>query len=113
MEDRINKLKEYLQMETEISLEEFKEYYTGMIDLLNSEFNEMDHAKCLQARYICSIVKTNAESRSHRNKTSGKAFKKMAAKCGFWMEAIDYRLKKEGLTQTAIDLAMTELSKNI
>lgn len=113
MEEKLNKLKEYLQMDTEISYEEFKEYYTGLIEQLNSEYNEMDQAAVLQARFICSIVKNNAESRAHRNKTNGKAFKKMAGKCSFWMEAIDHRLKKEGLTQGAIDLAMNEFNKNI
>lgn len=113
MEEKIAKLKEYLQMETEISLEEFKEYYSGIIESLNSGFNEMDHKQCLQARYICSIVKGNAEARAHRNKTNGKAFKKMAAKCSFWMEALDHRLHKEGLTQAAIDLAMTEIGKDV
>lgn len=113
MEDKLNKLKEYLQMETEISFEEFKEYYSELIDSLNSEFNEMDQGSCLQARFICSIVKANGETRAHRNKANGKAFKKMAAKCGFWMEAIDHRLKKEGLTQPVIEAAMAEFNKNM
>ncbi|KUO58869.1 MAG: hypothetical protein APF84_14140 [Gracilibacter sp. BRH_c7a] len=113
MEEKLNKLKEYLQMETEISFEEFKEYYAGLIDSLNSEFNEMDQATCLQARFICSIVKSNGEARAHRNKANGKAFKKMAAKCSFWMEAIDHRLKKDGLTQGAIELAMNEFNNNM
>ena len=113
MEEKLNKLKEYLQMDTEISFEEFKEYYSGLIEQLNSEFTEMEQADVLRARFICSIVKTNAESRSHRNKTNGKAFKKMASKCGFWMEAIDHRLNKEGLPQAAIDMAMNEFNKNI
>lgn len=113
MDEKLLKLKEYLQMETEISFDEFKEYYTGLIEQLNAEYNDMDQAGCLNARFICSIVKANAESRSHKNKTNGKAFKKMAAKCGFWMEAIDHRLKKEGLTQMEIDAAMNEINKNM
>ncbi len=113
MEEKLAKLKEYLQMDTEISFEEFKAYYTGLIEQLNKEYAEMDQAACLKARFICSIVNANAETRSHKNKTNGKAFKKMAAKCNFWLEAIDHRLKKEGLTQAAIDLAMTEINKNM
>lgn len=113
MEDKLNKLREYLQMETEISFEEFKEYYSGLINSLNSEFDEMDQATCLQARFICSIVKANGETRAHRNKANGKAFKKMAAKCSFWMEAIDHKLKKEGLTQPAIESAMAEFNNNM
>jgi hypothetical protein len=113
MEEKMAKLKEYLQMETEIPFEEFKEYYNGVIGLLNSGYSEMDQAACLKARYICSIVQANAQSRAARSKINGKAFKKMAAKCGFWVEAIDHRLKKEGLTQAAIDAAMREISKSM
>lgn len=113
MDQKMLKLKEYLQMDTEISFEEFKDYYSSLIEQLNTEYNEMDQAGCLNARFICSIVKANAETRSHKNKTNGKAFKKMAAKCGFWMEAIDHRLKKEGVNQAAIDLAMNEINKKM
>lgn len=113
MEGKLAKLKEYLQMETEISHDEFKDYYNSLIDQLNKDYNEMDQATCLSARFICSIVKANAETRSHKSKTNGKSFKKMASKCGFWMEAIDHRLKKEGLNQAAIDLAMNEINKRM
>ncbi|HHV65820.1 MAG TPA: hypothetical protein GXX46_12250 [Peptococcaceae bacterium] len=113
MEALMAKLKEYLQMETEISFEEFKEYYTSLMKHLNSEYNNMDKTACLQARFICSVVQANAETRSRRNKDHGKHFRKMAAKCGFWIEAIDHRLKKEGLTQAAIDLAMSEINKKM
>ncbi|NLM20452.1 MAG: hypothetical protein GX207_01705, partial [Peptococcaceae bacterium] len=42
------------------------------------------------------------------------AFKKMAAKCAFWVEAIDYRLqKKEGLTRTFIEGAMNEINQSM
>jgi len=113
MEDKLTKLKEYLQMETEIPYEEFKTYYTSLIDQLNKEYNEMDQATCLKARFICSIVKANAEARSHKNKINGKSFKKMDAKCNFWMEAIDHRLKKEGVTQADIEMAMNEINKEM
>jgi hypothetical protein len=113
MEEKMSKLKEYLQMETELPFEEFKEYYSSLMEQLNSEYNEMDQPTCLKSRFICSIVKSNAESRSHKNKINGKAFKKMASKCGFWMEAIDYRLKKEGLTQAKIELEMSEINNKM
>jgi len=112
MDEKMAKLKEYLQMETEIAFEEFKTYYTGVIEQLNKTYNEMDQAACLKARYICNIVQANAESRSHKSKLNGKAFKKMAAKCGFWVDAIDHRLKKEGMTQNEIDAAMGEINKD-
>ncbi len=66
-----------------------------------------------KARFICSIVKANAETRSHKSKVNGKHSRKWPQKCGSWMEAIDHRLKKEGLTQTAIDVAMNEINKKM
>jgi len=113
MDEKMSKMKEYLQMEEEISFEEFKEYYNGIIGQLNAEYHKMDQAACLNFRYLCSIVQANAEDRASRSKVNGKAFKKMAAKCGFWVEAIDYRLKKEGLAQQDIDKAMTEIHKSM
>ncbi|NLO98537.1 MAG: hypothetical protein GX091_10820 [Peptococcaceae bacterium] len=114
MEEQMAKLKEYLQMETEISFEEFKKYYNDVIGLLNKEYHNMDQADCLKARYICSIVQAIAECRATRSKANSKAFRKMAAKCGFWVEAIDYRLqKKEGLTRADIDTAMSEINKKM
>lgn len=113
MEEKMAKLKEYLQMDTEIPFEEFKEYYSALIDQLNKEYADMDQAAILKARYICSIVQANADTRSHKNKLHGKPFKKMAAKCSFWMEAIDHRLNKEGLNKAAIDIAMDEINKNM
>ncbi len=113
MEEKLSKLKEYLQMDTEISFEEFKTYYTGIIEQLNAQYAEMDQGTCLKARYVCSIVKANADSRAAKSKATSKAFRKMSAKCGFWMEAIDHRLKKEGLPQAAIDQAMDELNKGM
>jgi hypothetical protein len=113
MEEKLAKLKEYLHMETEIAFDEFKTYYTGIVDQLNQAYNDMDQATCLKARFICSIVQANAESRSHKNKTNGKAFKKMATKCSFWMDAIDHRLKKEGMTQADIEMAMNEINQGM
>ncbi|RNC28736.1 MAG: hypothetical protein AWM53_01177 [Candidatus Dichloromethanomonas elyunquensis] len=113
MEEKLTTLKEYVHMDSEISFEEFKTYYSSFIGQLNAEYNEMDQGTCLKARFICSIVKANAETRSHQSKTNAKAFRKMADKCGFWMEAIDHRLKKEGLPQAAIDTAMNEINKRL
>lgn len=113
MDDKLIKLKEYLQMETEISHDEFKDFYTSIITQLNTEYNDMDQKTCLKARYICSIVKANAEARSHKNKTTNKSFRKMEAKLNFWMEAIDHRLKKEGMTQADIETAMTEINEEM
>jgi len=113
MEDKLNKLKEYLQMDTEISVAEFKDYYSSVIEYLNKNYDQMDQDNRLKARYICSIIQTNAESRSYKDKKNAKIFRKISAKCSFWIDAIDYRLIKEGLTQPDIEQAMNEINKKM
>ena len=73
----------------------------------------MDQDARLKARYICSVVQANAESRSRRDRKNSKAFRKMSEKCIFWINAIDYRLIKEGLAQADIEQAMSEINKNM
>lgn len=97
-------------MDSEITFQEFKNYYSSLIERLNLGYSGFDLQKCLKARFICSIVKANADARAARDKGNAKAFKKMSAKCGFWMEAIDYRLKNEGVTSDGIEKAMAEIN---
>jgi hypothetical protein len=67
----------------------------------------------LKARYICSIVQANADSRGQRSKNNAKAYKKISSKCAFWVDAINFRLLKEGMTQAEIDKAIEEINDNI
>jgi len=103
MDKLFEQLKEYLHMETEISFEEFSQYYKSLIECLNTTFEDMDQDTRLKARYACSIVQANADSRVKREKKNAKAYKKMSAKTAFWMNAINYRLLKDGMTQAEID----------
>lgn len=103
MDDLFEKIKEYLHMETEIPFEEFSAYHKQVIETLNGSFETMDQETRLKARYICSIVQANADSREKRSKKNAKTYKKISAKAGFWMNAINYRLIKEGMSQAEID----------
>ncbi len=113
MEILLDKLKEYLHMEEEISFEEFSQYYKDLISFLNTNFSDFDHGECLRARFICTIVQGNAESRSKSSRTNAKAFKKMNNKCAFWADALNYRLLKEGMTQQEIEDATQVISDSI
>ena len=55
MDKLLEKLKEYLHMETEIPFEEFSEYYRNLIEELNKTFNELDKENRIKALYICKI----------------------------------------------------------
>jgi len=113
MEQLFSRLKEYLHMDTEIPFEEFSGYYKEVIGKLNGEFNELDRRACLQARYICAIVQANADSRAKRSKVNAKAYKKIAAKCAFWLDAINYRLLKEGMSQAEIEQAIEAINAEV
>lgn len=111
MEDFLQKLKTYLHMEEELPLDEFSNYYKDLITRLNSTFEDMDHDACIKARYICSIVQANADSRAKQSKTTAKAFKKISTKCSFWADAINFRLIKEGMSQSEIDQAIEKINE--
>jgi oligoendopeptidase F len=113
MEKLFEKLKEYLHMDTEIPYEEFSEYYKSLIEELNKSFEDMDQETRVKARYICSIVQANAESRGQRSKVNAKAYKKINAKCSFLMDAINFRLLKDGMTQAEIDKLIEEINESI
>ncbi|AHF07316.1 hypothetical protein [Desulfitobacterium metallireducens] len=111
MEQLFEKMKEYLHMETEIPLDEFSEYHKKVIQTLTDSFEDMDEDMRLKSRYICSIVQANADSRAKRSKKNGKLYKKISAKAGFWMDAINFRMIKDGMTQADIDKKMEEINE--
>lgn len=100
-------------MDTEIPYDEFSEYYKSLIDTLNTTFEDLDQDMRIKARYICSIVQANAESRGQRSRTNAKAYKKINAKCAFWTDAINFRLIKDGMTQADIDKAVEAINDSI
>ncbi|HVJ48383.1 hypothetical protein [Desulfitobacterium sp.] len=113
MEQLFGKIKEYLHMETEIPFDEFSDYYKHVIQALNEGFEDMDQEMRLKARYICSIVQANADSRAKRGKANNKMYKKISAKAGFWLDAINFRLIKDGMTQEDIDKRIEEINETI
>lgn len=113
MEKLLEKLKEYLHMDTEIPFEEFSDYYHKLITELNQTFNELDREARVRALYICSIVQSNADARTKTNKINAKAFKKMSAKCAFWADAIKFNLGKDGMTPQEIEQATEEINDSI
>lgn len=113
MEKLFEKLKEYLHMDDEIPFEEFSEYYHSVMDELNANFQQMEQDDLVKARFICSIVQSNSDSRSKRSKSKAKVFKKMTSKCAFWADAINFNLLKSGLSQAQIDQATEEINQAV
>jgi len=110
LEKLLEKLKEYLHMDTEIPFEDFSEYYHALIAELTQSFSDFDKDTRIKALYICSIVQTNADARAKESKVNAKMFKKMSAKCAFWTDAIKFNLGKEGMSAEEIDRATEEIN---
>ena len=113
MDKLLEKLKEYLHMETEIPFEEFSEYYRNLIAELNETFSDLDQENRIKALYICSIVQSNADSRAKESKANAKTFKKMSSKCSFWADAIKFNLGKDGMSLEEIERATEEINESI
>lgn len=113
MEQHFQKLKEYLNMDTEIPFDEFEVYYKEVITYLQGNFESLEHATLIKARYITSIISGNASNRAGRKGSQAKKYRKMADKCDFWADSIKYRLLQEGLTEEQIDEAEQKLNEVI
>ncbi|MCL1918588.1 MAG: hypothetical protein FWG14_09780 [Peptococcaceae bacterium] len=107
MEQILKKMKGFLGMEEELPFAEFQQFYTELMALLTAEFDGMSNESRVQGRYVCQVVASNAQARAGKSRTLAKKFKKMSEKCTFWVEAIDYRLEKEGMSKQDIE-SMTE-----
>lgn len=113
LENLLERLKEYLQMEDTISFEEFSGFYNELIEELNQSFDHLDQDARIKALYICSVVQSNADSRIRESKSTAKAFKKMSAKSGFWKDAIKFHLGKNGMTAQEIEQATEAINSGV
>ncbi|MGI6629445.1 MAG: hypothetical protein ACOX4H_02775 [Bacillota bacterium] len=109
MDEYFEKMQEYLKMDTEISYEEFADYYTRFMESLNKNYQDLDREALIKGRFICSILQANAVARAKRKTPVAKRFKKMGEKSGFWADAIKHRLLKEGMTAAEIEKEQQEL----
>ena len=107
------KMKDYVKMDTEITAEEFQAYYKQVIDRLQEGFDAMAEDTLLQGKIITTIMSSNAGVRGKRKNNDAKKFRKMQEKSKFWTDAIDYRLKKMGLSESDIEERTAALDKEM
>lgn len=116
MEKLFEQLKEYLRMDEEISFEEFENYYNQVNQFLQENYEKLTKEELIKAKYITSIIQSNAISRAKRKSTPAKQtkkYKKMAERCAIWVSGANYKLLQSGLTQRQIDEAEEALSQSI
>lgn len=113
MEKLFEQLKGYLKMDSEISFTEFSTYYQEIIAFLNESFDKLNNDELLKARFIATILYSNAVERASRKGSDAKKYKKIGEKSKFWADAINYRLLQNGMTQEQINQADQEISEAI
>ena len=111
MESLLTKMREYLKMDSEIPFEEFKDYYGQNMNYLQTNYDGMNNDELFTAKYILDIVSSNGESRALRKGPESKKYKKMGEKAAFWSDAIEFRLKKEGMSKQDIDTAVAKIGQ--
>ncbi|AEF95306.1 hypothetical protein Desca_2479 [Desulfotomaculum nigrificans CO-1-SRB] len=109
MEKYFEKMKEYLNMDSEISYEEFNDYYSQVIAFLNDNYQHLSNDETVKARFILSILVSNSQERAKKYKPLSKKYRKIAEKSNFWAEALTYQLLKRGMTKQQIIQAEKEL----
>ncbi len=114
MEKLYNQMKEYLNMDDEISFGEFLEYYEEVMEFLKNNFEELNDEEAHQGRFILLNLSSNAGERAKRKGPLAKKYKKLREKTQFWEDAMTYRLKNNmGLTNKQIDDRYLELYDSV
>ncbi|WP_241254661.1 hypothetical protein [Brevibacillus sp. SYP-B805] len=102
LQELFDKLKEYLNMETEISFEEFDQYYKSVIDFLNDNWTKLNEEESLQMLFILDNLKGNSEDRAKRKTKEQKKYQKMFKRTEIWLAAMFKRLRDFGLSEEEI-----------
>lgn len=66
MQELFDKMKEYLNMDTEISFDEFDGYYKQVVAFLNDNWKELNEEDSMRMLFILDNLKSNGEDRSKR-----------------------------------------------
>jgi hypothetical protein len=113
MQQLFDKMKEYLNMDTEISFEEFRDYFQSVVEELKAHFETMEAEEAFQALFILYNLESNCEYRAKRKLPETKKYKKMRETANIWIAAIRRRLNKLGYSELAISERMEELSEAV
>ncbi|TKI57181.1 hypothetical protein E8L90_17915 [Brevibacillus antibioticus] len=102
MQDLFEKMKEYLNMDTEISFDEFDGYYKKVTAFLNDSWETLNEEDTMLMLFILDNLKSNGEDRSKRKIKEAKKYAKMAQRTEIWANALIGRLREAGLTDEEI-----------
>lgn len=109
MESLFDKMKEYLNMDTEISFEEFDQYYKQVIEFLGKDWQSLNEEDSLKILFILDNIKSNADDRAKRKTKETKKYQKMSERANIWVQAMFKRLREMGLTDEEIGKRYEEI----
>ncbi|MGF9905531.1 hypothetical protein [Brevibacillus porteri] len=102
MQDLFEKMKEYLNMDTEISFDEFDGYYKKVTAFLTDSWETLNEEDTMHMLFILDNLKSNGEERSKRKIKEAKKYAKMAQRTEIWANALIGRLREAGFTDEEI-----------
>jgi hypothetical protein len=102
MQELFEKMKEYLNMDTEISFDEFDGYYKKVVEFLNDSWTGLNEDETMHMLFILDNLKSNAEDRAKRKEKEMKKYAKMAQRTEIWANALIKRLREAGLNDEEI-----------
>ncbi|MBR8660019.1 MULTISPECIES: hypothetical protein [Bacillales] len=102
MQELFDKMKEYLNMDTEISFEEFDGYYKKVVAFLNDNWTSLNEDETLHMLFILDNLKSNGEDRAKRREKEAKKYAKMAQRSEIWATALIKRLRDAGMSDEEI-----------
>lgn len=105
MEQLYNQIQVYLNMDEEISFDEFSDYYKKVIDALSEKSESLSEDDVWKSLFITENVMSNAKARATqtRNSQEKKKYKKMAQRTELWAKNFVSRLYKLGYNDDQIN----------
>lgn len=104
MEALYNQIQVYLNMDEEISFEEFSNYYQKVIDGLTEQNENFSEEEVWKALFITENLMSNADARAKEIKgPQVKKYKKMSQRMQLWAKNLVARLYKLGYTDDQIN----------
>lgn len=102
MQELFEKMKEYLNMDSEISFEEFDAYYKKVLEFLNDKWTTLNEEESMQMLFILDNLKTNSEDRGKRKTKESKKYQKMFQRTEIWGAAMMKRMHEFGVNDEEI-----------
>lgn len=92
----------YLNMDEEISFEEFQSYYNEVLKALGENGDSLNEEMIWKSLFIVENVMTNAEGRANAKAPEAKKYKKIAQRLQLWAKNLAKRLGELGYSEEDI-----------